>query len=70
MVLKRLNEENKQVEYENPQFLQTIRMPKDIYILTQNLPKPNYFSPKMAQEPKNRISSNKTEKNYKKPLLE
>ena len=57
IVNRRLNSVNNE-DYENPEFLQTIRMPKDAYYLTENLPKPNYFSPKLADHSK--TSHNKT----------
>lgn len=45
MITKRFNDEGENIQ-ENPEFLRTIKMPKNIYILTENLPKPNYFSSK------------------------
>ena len=46
---------------ENPEFLRTIKMPKNIYILTENLPKPNYFSSKKdLKGERSRIIPNQT----------
>ena len=45
MITKRFNDEGENIQ-ENPEFSRTIKMPKNIYILTENLPKPNYFSSK------------------------
>lgn len=39
---------NREELYDNPEFLETIRLPTDIYFLTESLPKPNYLTPKKA----------------------
>ena len=48
IVTKRIKE-NEEL-YENPEFLETIRLPTDIYYLTDHLPKPNYYTPQKTIE--------------------
>ena len=48
IVAKRIK--NNEEWYENPEFLETIRMPTDIYYITENLPKPNYYTPQKTVE--------------------
>lgn len=59
MITKRFNDEGENIQ-ENPEFLRTIKMPKNIYILTENLPKPNYFSSKKDLKVQKRIMPNQT----------
>lgn len=62
IISRRMNQKNTSPDYENPEFLQTIRMPQDSYFLPGHLPEPNYSSPKNVA--KKSMLANKTDKSY------